>query len=74
LPTVHEKLAWLEAITQSAQRFVDEGGELKSIEAAPLGLALFHAMNDLAGEFGFQTGKPVDGEMRKRQDTAPRIV
>jgi hypothetical protein len=74
MPSVHEKLAWLEAITQSAQRFVDGGGELKSIEAAPLGLALFHAMNDLAGEFGFQSSKPVDVERRKHQDAAPRLV
>lgn len=74
MPTVHEKLAWLEAITQSAQRFIEEGGELKSIEAAPLGLALFHAMNDLAGEFGFQSAKVGDGERRKRPGGAPRIV
>ncbi|HEY1985440.1 MAG TPA: hypothetical protein VGG85_08525 [Terracidiphilus sp.] len=71
MPTVHEKLVWLEAITRSAQRFVAAGGELKSTQAAPIGLALFHAMKDLAAEFGFETAKPASPPGSRRQPGAP---
>jgi hypothetical protein len=54
LATVQDKLAWLDAVTQRVQQFVREGGDLKSVEAAPLGMALFHALNDLGREFGVQ--------------------
>jgi hypothetical protein len=56
--TVQEKLAWLDAITKRVQQFLSEGGDLRSMEAAPLGMALFHALNDLTKEFGVQAPKP----------------
>ena len=58
MATVQEKLAWLEAITTRVQQFLEEGGDLRSIEAAPLGMALFHALNDLTREFGVEAPKP----------------
>jgi hypothetical protein len=58
LATVQEKLAWLEAITVRVQQFVKEGGDLRSVEAAPLGMALFYALNDLTREFGVQAVRP----------------
>ena len=58
MATVQDKLAWLQAITQRVQQFVQEGGDLKSVEAAPLGMALFYAINDLGREFGVQAPKP----------------
>jgi hypothetical protein len=57
LATLQEKLAWLDAIRQRVQQFVNEGGDLKSAEAAPLAMALFHAINDLTSEFGFRPSK-----------------
>jgi hypothetical protein len=59
LANVQEKLAWLDAIRQRVQQFVNEGGDLKSVEAAPLAMALFHAINDLTNEFGIQPAKPI---------------
>jgi hypothetical protein len=58
LANVQEKLAWLDAIRQRVQQFVNEGGDLKSADAAPLAMALFHAINDLTNEFGIQPVKP----------------
>jgi len=54
LASIQEKLAWLEAIAQRIQQFVEDGGDLRSVEAAPLGMALFHALQDLGREFGVQ--------------------
>jgi hypothetical protein len=65
--TVQEKLAWLDAVRRKVQRFVDEGGDLKSEEAAQLGITLYLAVIDLKREFGIQTAKSFDG----RQDTLP---
>jgi hypothetical protein len=59
--SIQEKLAWLEAITQRIQQFVVDGGDLKSVGAAPLGMALFHALQDLGGEFGVQPHVPNGG-------------
>ena len=50
--TVEEKLAWLDAISRRVQEFEERGGNLKSIEAVPLGLALLHAFTELARELG----------------------
>jgi hypothetical protein len=52
--SIQEKLAWLEAVTQRIQQFVEDGGDLKSVEGAPLGMALFHALQDMGREFGVQ--------------------
>ncbi len=54
MASVQDKLAWLDAITRRVQKFVEEGGDLKSAEAAPFAMALFHAINDLSREFGVQ--------------------
>ena len=59
MANVQEKLAWLDAIRHRVQQFVNEGGDLKSADAAPLAMALFHAINDLTNEFGIQTAKPI---------------
>jgi hypothetical protein len=53
--SIQEKLAWLEAITRRIEQFVHDGGDLKSVEAAPLGMALFHALQDLGNEFGIHS-------------------
>jgi hypothetical protein len=73
LANVQEKLAWLDAIRQRVQRFVNEGGDLKSADAAPLAMALFHAINDLTNEFGVQPAKPIPNNPKpiKPDITAP---
>jgi hypothetical protein len=73
LANVHEKLAWLDAIRQRVQQFVNEGGDLKSADAAPLAMALFHAINDLTNEFGVQPAKPIPNNPKpiKPDITAP---
>ena len=57
MATVQEKLAWLDAVRQRVQQFIHEGGDPKSADAAPLAMALFHAINDLTSEFGVQPAK-----------------
>ena len=57
MSTVQEKLAWLDAVRRKVQIFVDDGGDLKSEEAAQLGMTLFLAVNDLKREFGVRTTK-----------------
>jgi hypothetical protein len=73
LANVQEKLAWLDAIRQRVQQFVNEGGDLKSADAAPLAMALFHAINDLTNEFGIQPAKPLPNNPKpvKPDITAP---
>jgi hypothetical protein len=56
--TVQEKLDWLDAVRRKVQRFVDEGGDLKSEEADQLGMTLYLAVNGLKKELGIQTMKP----------------
>jgi hypothetical protein len=64
--SVQEKLAWLEAITQRIEQFVDDGGDLRSVAAAPLGMALFHALQDLGKEFAVE---PPDSSKRPAAST-----
>jgi len=64
---LQEKLAWLDAVRREVKEFVDEGGDLKSEEAAQLGMTLYLAVNDLKREFGAQTARAFDGF----QDTLP---
>jgi hypothetical protein len=66
MASIQEKLAWLEAITQRIQQFVDDGGDLRSVAAAPLGMALFHALQDLGKEFGVE---PPDASRRHAAST-----
>ena len=61
MASVQEKLTWLGAITQRIEQFVDDGGDLRSVEAAPLGMALFHALQDLGKEFAVE---PPDSRRR----------
>lgn len=67
MASIQEKLAWLGAITQRIEQFVHDGGDLRSVEAAPLGMALFHALQDLGKEFAVE---PPDS--RKRHGTPAR--
>ena len=67
MSAVQEKLAWLDAVRRKVQKFVDEAGDLKSEEAAQLGMTLFLAANDLKREFSIQTMKTFNGF----QDTLP---
>lgn len=57
--TIQQKTAKLEDLGQRLQRFVDIGGDLKSPEAAPLGLEFIKAFNDLSTEFGYEILKPI---------------
>jgi len=59
--TVQEKLDWLDAVRRKVQKFVDDGGDLKSEEADQLGMTLYLAVNDLKKELGIQTAKPFNG-------------
>jgi hypothetical protein len=59
--TVQEKLDWLDAVRRRVQRFLDEGGDLKSEDADQLGMTLYLAVNDLKKELGIQTAKPLYG-------------
>lgn len=60
--TIEEKTARLESVKEKVKQFVDNGGDLKSLEAVPLGLELIHAYNDLAKEFGYEILKPIEKE------------
>ena len=61
MPTIQEKTARLEAARIKVEEFVAAGGDLKSPAAAPLGLELIKAADELGREFGHEILKPVDG-------------
>ena len=61
MSTLQEKLAWLDAVRRKVRNFVDEGGDLKSEEAAQLEITLYLAVNDLKQEFGMQTARAFNG-------------
>ena len=61
MSTVQEKLDWLDAVRRKVQKFVDDGGDLKSEEADQLGMTLYLAVTDLKKELGMQTAKPFNG-------------
>ena len=60
---IHQKAARLEAARTKLQQFMDGGGNLKSPEAAPLGVEFLHAYDDLAREFGYEILKPINQEL-----------
>ena len=60
--TIEEKTARLESAKEKIKHFVDGGGNLKSPEAAPLGLEFIQAYDDLAKEFGYEILKPTKKE------------
>ena len=51
----------LTAVRRKVQNFVDDGGDLKSEEAAQLGMTLYLAVNDLKKDLGIQTAKLFNG-------------
>jgi hypothetical protein len=55
---IRKKTAKLEAIKELVQGLVDRGVDLKSPEAAPLGVEFIDAFSDLAKEFGYEILKP----------------
>ncbi len=57
--TIQEKTERLEVARRKVQDFVDQGGNLKSPEALPLGLELVRAFDDLAKEFGEGILRPI---------------
>jgi hypothetical protein len=52
----------LEKARIKAEEFIAAGGDLKSKEAVPLGVEMFHAWNELATLFGHPILKPLDQE------------
>jgi hypothetical protein len=58
MTTIGDKLAWLKAVTLWVHRFARQGGNLQSLEAAPLGIALLHAITDLARATGYRSWNP----------------
>jgi hypothetical protein len=59
MATIEEKLARLDTMRQSIVSFVLQGGDLKSRDAAPLGVEFIDAFNDVAIELGYQPVKPI---------------
>jgi hypothetical protein len=62
VPTVQDKLAWLDAVRRQVEEFVEEGGDLRSEEAAQLGMTLYLAVNDLKQDLGSQSTKQFPGQ------------
>lgn len=58
--TIQDKTTRLAAIRERVERFVDGGGDLKSPEAASLGVEFIMAFADIAKEFGYEIVKPTD--------------
>jgi hypothetical protein len=51
------KINRIHAIRMKVEEFVNNGGDPKSLEAAPLGEELFEAFGDLFTEFGYSIRK-----------------
>jgi hypothetical protein len=60
--TIETRTARLESVKEKVKQFVDNGGDLKSPEAVPLGVDFIRAYDDLAKEFGYQILKPIKDE------------
>lgn len=60
MATIHEKILRLEKATADLQSLLDSGVDPKSKEAAPLGLELIHAADEVGKELGYQILKPID--------------
>jgi hypothetical protein len=58
MATIQEKLAHLDTIKQRVESFVQQGGDLKSASAVPLGVEFVNAFSDVAIELGYQPFKP----------------
>jgi hypothetical protein len=66
MPTMKEKTARLKAATEKVQEFVNKGGDIKSPEAAPLGVELMLAANEVGKDLGY--------ELLKKKDDAPQFI
>ena len=55
----HEKLARFDALRSEAEAMQQSGIDLRSKQAAPLGLKFIHALVELAEEFGYKILKPM---------------
>jgi hypothetical protein len=58
MPTIGNHLAWLDAIMRRVHEFADRGGDLNSLDAMPLGVALLLAIAGLASAMGYQGWDP----------------
>jgi hypothetical protein len=54
---IREKTARLEAAKLKVQQFLDNGGDLKSSEAVPVGVEFIQAFSELAKEFSSDAGE-----------------
>jgi hypothetical protein len=59
MATIEEKTARLEAAGKKVEAFVAAGGDLKSPEAALVGLEIVNACADIAKDFGYEILKPI---------------
>jgi hypothetical protein len=57
IPVFQAKINRIHAIRIKVEEFVTAGGELRSLEAVPLGEELFEAFGDLSTEFGYSIRK-----------------
>ena len=73
-PTIEAKTARLEAVKEKVKQFVDNGGDLKSPEAAPLGVEFIQALDSLAKEFGYQILKPIEDEKTKQSPSGEALL
>jgi hypothetical protein len=67
MPTLKEKTARLKAATEKVQEFVNRGGDIKSPEAAPLGMELILAANEVGKDLGYEI-------LKKKEDDEPKFV
>lgn len=59
---IREKTLRLDSVRAKVQAYVDQGGDLKSQEAVPLGMELLRAADDLAQELGYKKAVPKENE------------
>jgi hypothetical protein len=59
MATLKEKSAHLEEVKQRVDEFIARDGDLKSKDAAPLGLEFVNACDAVAREFGYDILKPI---------------
>jgi hypothetical protein len=55
-----QKLARLERARKRIEEFVEQGGDIKSDEAAPLGMELVLAANEVGKTLGYEILKPIE--------------
>lgn len=59
MTTIREKITRVASINKRVEEFVEDGGDLKSPDAVPLGMELINTLDDLAKEFGYELLKPI---------------